>query len=151
MLTFTKRSDPHRGHFTTLTLTLEQRTKRRLLVTLDDGTEAGLLLERGYMLRDGDCVASDDGLTVRICAAPEAVSTVRTTDPALLARVSYHLGNRHVPLQVGPGMVRYQHDHVLDEMVRGLGLTPKHEWAPFEPEPGAYGEHHAGHAHGHRH
>ena len=64
---------------------------------------------------------------------------------------SYHLGNRHVPLQIAPGRLRYQHDHVLDDMVRGMGLEVTVEEAPFEPEPGAYGGHHTSHGHGHRH
>jgi urease accessory protein len=80
---------------------------------------------------------------VRVCAAPEAVTTAHAGDPLGLARASYHLGNRHVPLQVGPGWVRYQRDHVLDDMVRGLGLRVVHESARFEPERGAY----HGHAH----
>jgi urease accessory protein len=68
----------------------------------------------------------------------------------LFARACYHLGNRHVPLQVGHGWLRYQNDYVLDDMLRQLGLDVKHEQAPFEPENGAYGEH-GGHSHGHSH
>jgi len=120
--------------------------RARQRVTLDDGTEAGLFLERGQLLRDGDLIASDDGLIVRIRAATEAVSTVRCTDPLLLARACYHLGNRHVPLQIAPGLLRYQPDPVLDAMLRGLHLTVTVEQAPFEPEAGAY---HGGIAHDH--
>jgi urease accessory protein len=73
-----------------------------------------------------------------------------------MARVCYHLGNRHVPLQIEPEWVRYQHDHVLDEMVIGLGAEVTSETAAFEPEAGAYGgsssgHSHAGHSHGHHH
>jgi len=122
----------------TITLTLEQRLKRRLRVTLDDGREAGIFLERGKGLRDGELLVSAKGLVVRVRAAAERVSTVLSDDPQRLARACYHLGNRHVALQIEPGCLRYLHDHVLDEMVRGLGLKVCVEEAPFEPEPGAY-------------
>ncbi|MNM46951.1 Urease accessory protein UreE [compost metagenome] len=117
-------------------------------VTLDDGREAGLMLERGQLLRGGELLGDEDGREViRVLAAAEQVSTVRCSDPLLLARASYHLGNRHVPLQIDAGFVRYQHDHVLDEMVRGLGLQVTVEQAPFEPEAGAYQS--APHSHSH--
>lgn len=132
-----------------VTLPLELRIRSRVKVTLDDGREAGLFLPRGSVLRDGDLVSSVDGAIIEIRAAPETVSTVSCADPHLLARACYHLGNRHVPLQIGTGFVRYQHDHVLDDMVRGLGLVVVVEQAPFEPEPGAYGDY--GHASGHGH
>lgn len=135
----------------TLTLPLEQRVKARLRVTLDDGREAGLFLDRGPILRDGDCIASEEGLVVEVRAAPEPVSVVRCDDPLRMARACYHLGNRHTPLQILPGEVRYLHDHVLDRMVAGLGLRADFAELPFEPEPGAYGEHGTGHAHGHAH
>ena len=67
---------------------------------------------------------------------------METDDPKALARAAYHLGNRHVPVQVGDGWLRYLADHVLDDMLRGLGLEPKSEQAPFEPESGAYGHVH---------
>ena len=114
---------------------------------LDDGREAGIFLERGDALHEGDLLHGDDGLAVRVTAAAEQVSTVTCSDPLLLARACYHLGNRHVALQIEPGRLRYLHDHVLDDLVRGLGLEVTVEDAPFEPEPGAYG----GHAHGHGH
>ena len=133
----------------TLTLPLEKRIRSRLLVRLDDGTEAGLILERGQMLCNGDLIGSRDGVIVEIKAADEPVSSIYCTDSLLLARACYHLGNRHVPLQITSGMVRYQHDRVLDDMIRGLGLVPHFEQAPFEPEPGAYGG--RGHNHSHAH
>jgi urease accessory protein len=138
---------------TTLTLPLEQRLRSRLRVTLDDGTEAGLFLERGAVLRDGDLLADDEGYIVLVRAAPEVVSSASCDDPLTLARAAYHLGNRHVPLQIEAGRLCYRHDHVLDAMIRGLGLAVIVENAPFEPEPGAYGGH-AGHhspddVHGH--
>lgn len=123
----------------TLTLPLDRRVRSRLRVTLDDGREAGVFLPRGEVLRDGDLLASDAGIVVRVRAADEAVSEVRSDDPLLLARACYHLGNRHVALQIDTGRVRYRHDHVLDDMLRGFGLEPVAVEAPFEPEPGAYG------------
>lgn len=150
-LTFTQRISGNRQTTHSLTLTFEQRSKGRLKVALDNGSEAGLILKRGPILRGGDLVATDEGVCAVVSAKPETVSTVRSDNPLLLARVSYHLGNRHVLLQIGPGMLRYQHDHVLDGMVRQLGLEPICEQAPFEPEPGAYGEHGSDHDHGHTH
>ena len=153
MIKFTQRisEEKARDAVMSITLTFDQRTKGRLKVTLDNGNEAGLFLERGPILRGGDGVCSDDGINARIVAADETVSTVRTNNALLLCKVCYHLGNRHTPLQVGSGMARYQHDHVLDDMVRRFGLEPICEDQPFEPEPGAYGEHGSDHEHGHSH
>jgi urease accessory protein len=123
----------------TLPYALRQRSRQR--VCLDDGREAALLLPPGTQLDDGDRLRAADGTSVRVRAAMESVATARTDDPLLLARACYHLGNRHVPLQVEPGLVRYQPDHVLDEMVCGLGLTVIHESHPFVPERGAYHGH----------
>lgn len=131
-----------------LTLPFDERQRSRLRVRLSDGEEAALFLPRGSVLRGGDLLALSDGRTVRVVAAEESVSTVRSGNLKQLARAAYHLGNRHVPLEVGEGYVRYLHDHVLDDMVRGLGLTVTAERAAFEPESGAYG---GGHGHGHRH
>ena len=151
MLKFTKRLETSEAAEITLTLPFDQRIKGRLKVILDNGEEAGVFLDRGPILRGGDCIATDDGMVAEIKAAAETVSTVRSDNSLLLSRVCYHLGNRHTPLQIGEGFARYQHDHVLDDMVRGLGLEPVCEQAPFEPEPGAYGEHHSDHAHGSSH
>lgn len=130
-----------------LCLPIDSRIRSRLRVELEDGREAGLFLPRGLILRGGDRLASECGEVVEILAAAESVSTVRSEDKLLLMRCAYHLGNRHVPLQIESGMLRYQHDHVLDEMVRGLGAEVIAEQAPFEPEAGAY----AGDGHGHHH
>ncbi len=130
----------------TLTLPFEQRQKSRLRIRLDNGQDAGLFLPRGTVLRHGDRLRATSGLVVEVRAAPEAVSTARADDTLLLARAAYHLGNRHVALQLGPGWLRYPHDHVLDDMTRELGLTVSREQAPFEPEAGAYGGGHHHHA-----
>jgi len=135
----------------TVSLSAEQRVRSRLRVQLDDGREAGMFLERGCLLRDNDLLSNDAGLVVKVIAAPEMVSTVRCNDLTLLARAAYHLGNRHVPLQVENGWLRYQHDHVLDAMLEQMGLDVQAERAPFEPEAGAYQQitsgHHAHHDH----
>jgi urease accessory protein len=140
----------------TLDLTWEQRQRSRLLVTLDDGREVGLLLPRGTSLRDGDVLQAEDGQTARVVAAPETLSCVDCPDALSLARAAYHLGNRHVPLRIESDCLCYQHDHVLDDLVRGLGLAVRCEERPFEPEPGAYhssasGSGHGHHGHGHHH
>ncbi|MEZ9176142.1 MULTISPECIES: urease accessory protein UreE [Vibrio] len=132
-----------------LSLPIDSRIKSRLKVMLDDGRNAGLFLPRGHILRGGEQLSSECGLVVEVKAAPETVSTVYCEDPHLLTRVAYHLGNRHVPLQVEAGWVRYQHDHVLDEMVEGLGAKVTTEKQPFEPEGGAYGGRSGGHHHHH--
>jgi urease accessory protein len=162
MLTFSEKLQPnstaHGSLYSTLTLTIDQRVRSRLKVTLDNGIEAGLMLPRGTVLQRHDRLLADSGEIIEVVAAAEIVSSARVDDPLLLARACYHLGNRHVPLQIGDGFVRYQHDHVLDDMLKGFGINVTVEKAPFEPEPGAYGgasshaHHHAhGHAHSHEH
>ena len=130
-----------------LTLPFELRQKSRLKATLDNGDEVGLMLPRGTVLRGGDCLRAEDGSVIRVCAAKETVSTAKINDPHLFARACYHLGNRHVPLQIGENWLRYLHDHVLDDMLKGLGIQVTCEQATFEPEAGAYG----GHSHHHHH
>jgi len=132
-----------------LKLPFGERSKSRLLALLDNGEEAGLFLERGSVLRQGDLLLADDGRVIAVEAASETVSTVHTDDAVMLARASYHLGNRHVALQIGSGWLRYQHDHVLDDMLRGFGLEVRVDEAPFEPEGGAYVA--ANHSHAHPH
>jgi urease accessory protein len=143
---------------TTLTLPLQNRIKCRLRVTLDNGADAGLFLQRGTTLKAGDLLRADNGFTVRVVAAAETLSTAVCPDPHLLARACYHLGNRHVQIEIQPDRVSYPHDHVLDGMLRGLGLQVTVTEAPFEPEPGAYGgstadghRHAQGAGHGHHH
>ena len=130
-----------------LTLPFELRQKSRLKAQLDDGTEVGLMLPRGGVLRSGDLLKAENNMIIKVVAANESVSTAKHNDPLLLARACYHLGNRHVPLQIANHWLRYAHDHVLDDMVRGLGLEVIHEIAPFEPEGGAYGGGHHHHSH----
>jgi urease accessory protein len=135
----------------TLTLSYDERRRSRLLATLDDGREVALMLPRGTILRHGDHLRGDGELTIEVRAAAESLSIAATADPHLLTRAAYHLGNRHVPLEIGGGWVAYAHDHVLDAMVRGLGLEVSPRVAPFEPEAGAFphdGSAGGGHSHG---
>jgi urease accessory protein len=131
-----------------LVLLFELRCKSRLRTRLESGEEAGLFLERGTVLRGGDLLEANDGRIVEVRAALEAVMEVRSDNALTLARVAYHLGNRHVAVQLQPGLLRFAKDHVLGEMVRGLGLEVVETLVTFEPESGAYGGH-GGHAHGH--
>lgn len=131
-----------------LVLTFKQREKSRLKVCLANEEEIGIFLPRGTVLKEGDLIASDAGDCLKIVAAPEKVSTVTSDDSHLLLRIAYHLGNRHVPLQVEPTWLRYAHDHVLDDMVRLLGGHVVVDEQPLQPESGAYG---GGHSHSHSH
>jgi urease accessory protein len=131
-----------------LTLSFDRRRRSRQRARLDGGEEVAVVLPRGTVLEDGDVLLLDDERLVRVNAAAEVLSRATSTDPLVLARAAYHLGNRHIPVQVGPGFLAYQHDHVLDDMVRGLGLVVATVEASFEPESGAYGH---GHGHGGRH
>lgn len=126
----------------TLTLPFELRQKSRLHTQLDSGEEVGLMLSRGTVLRGGDCLRAENGLVIKLQAAAEPVSSVTSDKPLLLLRACYHLGNRHVAMQIDQNRLRYLQDHVLDEMVTSMGLTVHHQQAPFEPEAGAY-HHHA--------
>ncbi|WP_100008448.1 urease accessory protein UreE [Escherichia coli] len=131
-----------------VTLPVDMRVKSRIKVTLNDGRQAGLLLPRGLLLRDGDILSNENGDEfIKVIAADEAVSVVRCADPFMLAKACWHLGNRHVPLQIMPGELRYHHDHVLDDMLRQFGLDVDFAHLPFEPEAGAYAS--KSHAHNH--
>jgi urease accessory protein len=122
----------------TLSLPIDVRVKSRAKVMLDDGREAGFFMQRGSLLRGGDILKSEDGQFVKIVAAPETVSTATTGDALALMKAAYHLGNRHVPLQIEEGYLRYRHDHILDEMLQLMGLVVSVSKEPFEPEAGAY-------------
>jgi urease accessory protein len=131
-------------------LDFQRRQKHRFLATLTDGRELGVQLPRGTVLADGDLLRTEDGEMILVRAADEELSIAEASDPLLLTRVAYHLGNRHVALQIEPGRVSYLHDHVLDDMVQRLGAEVSFRAAPFRPESGAYGSHPGGH-HGHGH
>jgi urease accessory protein len=135
-----------------LRLNFEWRQKSRFRAALSSGPRAGddvgVRLDRGHVLHDGALLRSADGSTVRIRAAVESLLHVTAADELGLARIAYHLGNRHVPVQVGKDQaglwLRLQLDHVLENMVTGLDGRVQVVTEPFDPESGAYGH---GHAH----
>ena len=139
----------------TVELPYDLRKKSRLRTVSRCGEEVGIQLPRGSELRDGQRLLAENGAVVEIVAAAETVSTITAEDPLLLLKAAYHLGNRHMPLQISKRWLRYQHDHVLDDMVAGLGLTVTVEQAPFQPESGAYHRHGGSlqdsHSHEHHH
>ncbi|MFP2305653.1 urease accessory protein UreE [Citrobacter braakii] len=152
MIYLTLRLDHAHRVTASVTLPIDMRVKSRARVTLNDGREAGLMLPRGLLLRSGDLLTTEDGSEViEVIAAPEPVSVVRCADPFLLAKACYHLGNRHVPLQILPDELRYHHDHVLDAMLRQFSLEVTFAQLPFEPEAGAYASESHGHHHAHAH
>ena len=122
-----------------LKLSFEQRQKSRLRARLESGEEVALLLPRGNLMRGGDVVKTTDGRSVEIVAAAEKLLHIESPS---LARVAYHLGNRHVPVQVGEAFLRIAEDHVLEDMLRKLGARVVPVEAAFEPEAGAYHESH---------
>lgn len=127
-----------------LKLPFDARQKSRLRTHLASGEEVALILPRGEILRGGDLVVASDGRVVEVVAEPESVLHITCSNAQEITRTAYHLGNRHVPVQVGEGFLRITADHVLEEMVRGLGAKIEPMHAAFEPEAGAYGG-------GHRH
>ncbi|UZD66720.1 urease accessory protein UreE [Marinobacter sp. AN1] len=163
MLELTQRIEPMEQAeiHDTLTLPLELRIRGRLRATTDTGHDVGLFLDRGPVLRDGDCLQANTGEIIRVKAADEPVVTAHIDAGLPLAKLCYHLGNRHVQLSIcmegpGRGWVRFPPDHVLEELAERLGATLEHHRAPFDPEPGAYDKagrdgHNHGHSHGHNH
>lgn len=126
-------------------LPYDLRQKSRQRVVLENGIEAGLMLPHGTVLRDGDVLEAVNGLKIEVKAALEDLSAVIAADQTLLLRASYHLGNRHVPIQIKENRISYRQDHVLDDMLQRLGLEVLHYSGTFEPESGAYpgsGHHH---------
>lgn len=144
MMTLIQRLSPDReiAVVHTLSLTAEERTRSRYRFVTDHGVEVQLVLARGTVLRDGDLLADAGGAAlVRVRARPEPVLTARAGDAFTLLRAAYHLGNRHVALELGRDYLRLAPDPVLADMLSQLGLEVIAETAPFQPEPGAYGGH----------
>lgn len=130
-----------------LLLSFDARSKSRLRCFTTAGEDVGLFLERGQpALQDGDCLRAQDGRVVRVYARPEALLHVTCSNAFELTRAAYHLGNRHVALQLGDGWLRLPEDYVLKAMLEQLGATVTLIEAPYQPEQGAYG---GGHHHSH--
>jgi len=130
-----------------LELPFDSRQKTRLRTRLASGEEAALMLPRGEVLRGGELAVASDGRVIEVVAAAEEVLHVECASATELARCAYHLGNRHVPVEVGDGFLRLAEDHVIEKMLAGLGAKLSHVTAPFEPEAGAYAGGHHGHEH----
>jgi urease accessory protein len=130
-------------------LDADERHRRRVVLKGERGTIFLLDLPQPAALRDGDGLVLDDGAIVRVAGKPESLIEIAAANAAALARLAWHIGNRHTDMQLVGQKLRIRRDHVLEDMLRGLGarLTPLE--APFDPEPGAYGRAHPdGHDHG---
>jgi urease accessory protein len=123
-------------------LPFDRRERSRFRASLLSGEEVGVDLPPGTLIRHGDRLRLRDGRVVAVEAAAETLLEVRAADAASLARIAYHVGNRHVPLQVGEGWLRLLPDHVLRAMIEGLGGRVGEVVAAFQPESGAYGHSH---------
>ena len=141
-------------------LTFHDRYRRRIVLRDLKGDDFLLDLEKPAILRDGDGLLLDDGKVITVRAAEESVADIQTQTPADLARLAWHIGNRHTPVQVlADGRLRIHDDAVLVEMIKGLGGMVTRHKAAFSPEPGAYARerekqphnHHHGHDHDHDH
>jgi urease accessory protein len=128
-------------------LDADERHRRRITLTGEGGTTFLLDLPHATALKDGDGLVLEDGSIVRVAGRPESLLEISAASPHELARLAWHIGNRHTDVQIVGNKLRIRRDHVLEEMLRGLGarLTPIE--APFDPEQGAYGHQH--HDHGH--
>jgi urease accessory protein len=123
------------------------RERSRLRATMLSGKEIGIDLPVGTILHHGSKLQLEDGRVVALEACDEELLEVRASGAAQLARIAYHVGNRHVPIQIGDGWLRILPDHVLKAMVEGLGGRVEAVTSRFQPESGAYGHSHVHHQH----
>ena len=147
---------------TTVEVDWDVRQKSRFAATDSAGRELGIFLPRGTLVRGGDVLVAEDGSMVRVIAAPQPVLVIthctQHGTPFDLTRAAYHLGNRHVPIELQPDHLKIEPDHVLADMLRAMHLIVTEQNLAFEPEGGAYAaghggghHHHGGHDHGHDH
>jgi urease accessory protein len=129
-------------------LDADERHRRRLTMTGERGTAFLLDLPHATALRDGDGLVLEDGAIVRVAGKPEALVEIMAASHHELARLAWHIGNRHTDVQIVGERLRIRRDHVLEEMLRGLGARLTAIEAPFDPEQGAYGHGHQHHDHG---
>ncbi len=132
-----------------VTLAFDQRHRRRLRLDLDEGGSILLDLPRAVALADGDGLQLDTGDWIAVKAAREPLVEITAGNRHQFVRIAWHLGNRHLPTQVGENWLRVRPDHVIEAMVVGLGGAIHHIEAPFQPEGGAYGGHRQDHGHHH--
>ena len=140
---------------TSITLDWDVRQKSRFESTDSAGRQVGVFLQRGQVVRGGDVLVGEDGSLLKVRAAPQAVLRITHCTahgtPFDLTRAAYHLGNRHVPIELQADHLKIEPDHVLADMLRSMHLIVNEVSESFEPENGAYGEHGGGHHHGHDH
>jgi urease accessory protein len=134
-----------------VSLDAHERHRRRVVLTGERGTTFLLDLPQATALRDGDGLVLDDGGIVRIVGRPEALIEIAAADSHELARLAWHIGNRHIDVQIVGDRLRIRRDHVIEDMLRGLGARLAPVDAPFDPEQGAYGQQTPSHGHGHDH
>jgi urease accessory protein len=123
-------------------LDAQDRHRRRIVLTGERGTTFMLDLPRATALRDGDGLLLDDGAIVRVAGNPEPLVEIAAADSHALARLAWHIGNRHVDVQIVGDRLRIRRDHVIEDMLRGLGAVLQPIEAPFDPEHGAYDHYH---------
>jgi urease accessory protein len=131
-----------------VTLDAQERHRRRIVLTGERGTTFLLDLPQATALRDGDGLVLEDGAIVRVAGRPESLVEVAAANAPELARLAWHIGNRHVDVEIVGDRLRMRRDHVIEDMLRGLGASLSPIEAPFDPEHGAYDQH-RGHTHGH--
>ena len=143
-----------------VSLEWDVRQRSRFDATDSQGRHLGVFLPRGTVVRGGDVLVAEDGSLVRVEAAPQTVLRITACaehgSPFDLMRAAYHLGNRHVPIELRPDHLKIEPDHVLAELLRAMHMTVAEVQEPFEPEGGAYGDsallgHDHGHGHSHGH
>jgi len=136
---------------TSITLDWDVRQKSRFESTDSAGRQVGVFLQRGQVVRGGDVLVGEDGSLLKVLAAPQAVLRITHCSqhgtPFDLTRAAYHLGNRHVPIELQTDHLKIEPDHVLADMLRAMHLIVHEVQDRFEPENGAYGEHGGGHHH----
>ena len=137
-----------------IALDAHERHRRRIVLNGERGTRFMLDLPRAAALHDGDGLLLDDGAIIRVTGHPESLVEIRASNPQHLARLAWHIGNRHVDVQIEGERLRIRRDHVIEDMLRGLGAMLSPVEAPFHPEHGAYAHddaHSQAHSHGHDH
>jgi urease accessory protein len=140
----------HKDPVDKVVLDHEHRRRRRIALTGEGGFAFLLDLPEAVTIPDGAALILEDGREVEVEAAPEELAAITAKDGPSLMRIAWHLGNRHLPTELFATELRIQRDHVIEDMVRGLGGTVTAITAPFDPESGAYAGHgHAQHGHGH--
>ena len=131
-----------------VTLDFDARHRRRIRLVCDGGMTVLLDLHKAVAMTDGDGLRLQDGRWIAVRAASEELAEITCEEPELLVRIAWHVGNRHLPTQLAGDVLLIRPDHVIEDMVLGLGASVRHVQAPFQPEGGAYGNHTHRYTHG---